>query len=136
METNDLMLGDLVYIKPGCQPIHGPGKISLLGKTMMQVQHLDNENLIIDEYVNLFEPIELTNDMLALNGFSKSENIDYFWLTGFPFNISRYSYRDPSVYEVSIGNGGIIKTIKYVHELQNLLRLFEYRDLADNFKIK
>lgn len=135
-EINDLMLGDLVYIKTGSQPIHRPGKVDLLCNTIMRVRLLDDENTVIDEYVNLFEPIELTNDMLVLNGFNKSENADYFWLAGFPFNISRYSYRDPSVYEVSIGTGGVIRTIKYVHELQNLLCLFEYRDLANNFKIK
>lgn len=135
METNNLMLGDLVYVKPGCQNMPGVGKVCHFTKTIMEVQPLDDEKRVIDAYIDLFEPIELTNDMLVLNGFGKSENIDWFWLAGFPFDISKCSYRDTSVYEVSVGNGGIVRTIKYVHELQNLLRVVGLEELANNFKL-
>ena len=136
METNNLMLGDLVYIKSGRRPVAGPGKVCQFCKTMIYARPLDDEEQVIDAYLTLFEPIELTNNMLLLNGFGKSENIDWFWLTGFPFDISKCSYRDPSVYEVSVGNGGIVRTIKYVHELQNLLRVVGLEELANNFKLK
>lgn len=135
MEATDLMLGDLVYIKSGRRPIQGPGRVGQFCKTMMWVRPLDDDKEVIDAYIDLFEPIELTNDMLVLNGFGKSEDTDWFWLEGFPFNLSRYIYRDPSVYEVSAGNGGIVKTIKYVHELQNLLRVVGLEELANNFKL-
>ena len=135
MEATNLMLGDLVYIKSGRRLVEGPGKVSQFCKTMMWVRPLDNEKEVIDAYIDLFEPIELTNDMLLLNGFGKSENTDWFWLAGFPFDVSRCSYRDPSVYEVSVGNGGIVRTIKYVHELQNLLRVVGFEELANNFKL-
>lgn len=136
MKVTDLMLGDLVWIKPGRIPIGRYGKVCQLCKTMIWANPLDDGEQAIDAYIDLFEPIELTNEMLLLNGFSKSSECDWFWMAGFPFDISKDKYNtNPDAYELRTSSG-VYGKIQHVHELQNLLRSFGMVELADNFKLK
>ena len=92
----------------------------------------DDLNYVTADTVVL--PLELTDEMLTLNGFNNNCNI--FTIAGFPFDISRNKYRDPSVYEVMCSGCGVVRTIKYVHELQNILRACGLDALANNFRIQ
>ena len=132
MNANELMLNDWIYHIDEKES----GQVYGLQEDFIGVDvELPKEERAvcwIDGKPEDFEGILLTNDMLVLNGFSRSENTNLFQMTGFPFRVSKW----PSVYDISVDKGGTIMAIKYVHEFQQLLRLCGFNEQADNFKIE
>ena len=112
----------------------------------MQVTEIDKYNCLLDFEGNEGEPfdgiygedgiapIELTDDILLLNGWRYSP-VDYDWTT---------HRTDKIVLEALTGTDGkqVLRvfddeiTLTYVHELQHVMRLYGLNDMADNFKIK
>lgn len=83
-------------------------------------------------------PVPITTEILEANGFLKKENhTDVFYVV---FINSSPVYVGPSIgdqWEVNIyQNGKIEMYIKYVHELQHILRLQGLEKFADEFKLK
>ena len=89
-------------------------------------------------------PIELTPDMLLANGFTREGNKWTFYKT-------LYEERGVlvSIENMDLGSEGMACLfalnacgkmcnfrVRYVHELQHILRLMGQAELADNFKIK
>lgn len=118
MEEKELMLGDLVYYD---HPIRIG---ALLSAGILYCEHYISYEAL--------SPIPLTEEMLMLNGFEK-----------YPWDNSavQFVFLDEEAL-MHYGDGIFcykentnIK-IKYVHELQHLLRLCGLSGLANNFKIE
>lgn len=86
----------------------------------------------------LFTPIPITAEILTANGFEKKENHS-------GCHYANYIEHSPVYAEQTIGdqweidiyqNGKIEMCVRYVHELQHILRLQGLTDFADQFKVK
>lgn len=85
-------------------------------------------------YENI-KPIPLTEKIIFLNGFRLDEEWDEYRIElnktyfSLEYDARKESYITISTYSKPI-------YIKYVHELQHLLRLCGWSDMADNFKLE
>ena len=127
MKVTELMIGDWVTGKKWRElpfqttRINDGGKF-IYGKTTAD---LTVGPVFFDE----LEPIPLTREILEMNGFT--ENYRYDDLS--------YIQSNGTVTGTHInGENGEMEEMyfKYVHEVQNALRLCNLNDLADNFKLK
>lgn len=148
MEAKEFMIGDIiqavvfttddddnevVYRVPArVEAVDANGMLGIDGKDSVLVEYLVENEMDYYETFDDIEPIILTEEMLMLNGFEK-----------YPWNNSavQFVFLDEEAL-IHYGSGIFcykentnIK-IKYVHELQHLLRLCGLNDLADNFKIE
>lgn len=76
------------------------------------------------------EPLYISEEVLALNGFEKKDEGIY---TGWGVTVDMINYSHPCV---SVGYVLQNYPFEYVHELQQILRLFVKVELANNFKIQ
>lgn len=136
MKENELMVGDFVRNKRT--------------RTVIWVTEIDSDRGIINNEstgycsetnipIDDIEPIPLTAEILKKNGFKHyitEEDSDSFDYTegnlGYVFNKTEYGYM--SCIDMT-GSFTITGLIKYVHELQHILRLCGLGERADNFKI-
>ncbi|MCQ2211931.1 MAG: hypothetical protein MJZ34_16745 [Paludibacteraceae bacterium] len=90
------------------------------------------------------EPIPLTEDILMANGFAIVQDGDSLTIWkqkddeygNEVYDITIYGSKGVTRYDTSIRcHGTIRKNIKFVHELQQALRVCGLNDLADNFKV-
>ena len=84
-----------------------------------------------------FAPIPLTREMLLANGFTKF--VDGYRRTFYKYVVDNNLMLDISDWEdegLKIAVGGKFRELKYVHELQHILRLIGLSEVANNFKIK
>ena len=138
MNCSDLQIGD--WVMYNSKPIQ---VTSLYGKPTEYGEFVSNEigwsyspNTWVDG--DFIEPIPLTDIILKKNGFELRDN--------------HYIHRiddKPHHYDFKLKVGGVFAsegytlecgiyrlTIRYVHELQHLLRLCGLNELADNFKVE
>lgn len=136
MEANELMLGDWVYL-------------SKTHKYSIQVVLLDEDECHLNFIGNEVEPFEgnfgengvqpipLTREMLLENGFTKFvdgyQNLSYNYMVDNNLVLHISDWEDEGLKAVI---GGKFRKLKYVHELQHILRLIGLSEMADNFKIK
>ncbi len=86
--------------------------------------HLDSH------HCDFFEPIPLTEEILKKNGFVSCSNNRYMNMSNGVDIIFRKNY-----IRVCVGSNKIDIRNKGVHSFQQILRLLDKRELADNFKI-
>lgn len=121
MKVNELMIGDWCRMRRCDIPdaIFYTSKVLCLQK---------------DGFLE-YEPIPLTEEILEKNGFQSSSDGK---------SIAYFSEEDEPLFTISIRQGGYWIPIswygkglilKYVHELQQALRLCGLTELADNFKV-
>lgn len=127
MKTKELMIGD--WILAHCTY---PAKITEIKANGSICTNLDGR--AIDE--TDFVPIQLTSEILELNGFS--EGIESFTIQAtadakFWIQICE-KFEDCLVLVLDVANVRLCLT--YVHQLQHALRLCGLSELADNFKIE
>lgn len=82
-------------------------------------------------------PIPLTIEMLLANGFTKF--VDGYRRTFYNYVVDNNLMLDISDWEdegLKVAVGGKFRELKYVHELQHILRLIGLGEVANNFKIK
>lgn len=108
-----------------------------------------NYHFNMDLYKQSIIPIELTGDILTANGFElyESELLTTWWKQKDTetqtelYNIEIDKYNDRDRFSVDIRNSSndeykaIITSVKYVHELQNVLRLMGFEKMADEFVV-
>lgn len=128
MRANELMVNDWV----------GAGYVSRVTGIDLKTDAIRIGGNIGYFKANEHEPIPITPEILEANGFLKKENhTDVFYVV---FINSSPVYVGPSIgdkWEVNIyQNGKIEMYIKYVHELQHILRLQGLEKFADEFKLK
>lgn len=136
MKTTELMIGDWVYFN--C--FDG-------SKIIVKITAINNNNGLVygvSEYgshwcnIDKVEPITLTLEILEKNGFELRDGFLYHRIDDKPHH-----------YDFKLRNGGVFSsegytlecgiyhlTIRYVHELQNALRLCGLDELADNIKLE
>lgn len=120
MEITDLMLGDWVKIIHH----HTPKPLSKVKKANLE----DFRDALLQVYPEItYEPIPLTEEILAKNSFLKVEMIEYP-----PHSVGiSFLYRNTSeglrIFVQNACVGGptctMIKTCKYVHELQHMIKM-------------
>lgn len=133
LKQSDLQLHDLLYYQAPWSKT----------KKVIRVGHLAVCN---DELPDWYKPIPLTRKRLEKNGFVFDE-VELEWLkdwdpkTKEAYDISKvlnrhgfYLIKRANIYWIT--DHILLKPIRYVHEFQQVLRLFGKEDLANNFKIK
>ena len=127
MKATDLQINDWVYLSEKTE-------------YPMQVTEIDKCNCLLD-FEGGIAPIPLTDEMLESNGFyvtwetdrGKNKKLNYKEYFHPKSNIS-FVCNEILGYGIDISDNTIY--IKYIHELQHLLRLCGFGDLADDLKIK
>ena len=109
MEVKELMINDWYYDRE-----------DLTAKTWSQFQYAE-------EYIDFIEPIPLTDEILELNNFTYHED-EFYWTYRYNEDVIIYGK-----YAVQVFDGEV--KIRYVHQLQQLLRLVGENYLANNFKV-
>lgn len=115
MEATELMINDLVQVD-------GVVRIATI-RTGAVYDYMNKEYSI-----GCIKPIPLTPEILEKNGFEyKTESYLHYH-----YSIDVFLNTDDGVFMVM---GGFLRWVRYVHELQNALRLCGLDELAGNFKI-
>lgn len=138
MKATDLMFGDWVLMRhthtkeKTAENVYGIGRDEILYRNEAGVQCVD---------MGLIEPKLLTEEILLKNNFTEytmrnpSANTGYLLQS---HNSAIYVNPDTLKFMFRWENNGesVCKRVRYVHELQHLLRLCGLYDLADNFMIE
>lgn len=93
--------------------------------------------LTSDYIIDLLEPVPLTPDILAHNGFELRDGFFHHMVDDKPHHYD-FKLKVGGVFTYdgyTLECGIYLLTIRYVHELQSALRLCKLNELADNFKV-
>ena len=112
MEARNLMIGDTISVKPSGMPI----KVAAVHRKKVAYHAVINKLAWVRE--SLLEPIPLTQEILEKNGFSNKGTLWYLEEDNFELE---HNNNDSFIWIV--GDVYIVASIKYVHELQQALRL-------------
>ena len=107
MKANELRIGNLV------KDSFGVIEISITGESYFEKTIYDFGKI---EFASIYEPIPLTEEWLLKFGFEKKKGYYdryYYSIDGMDIRI------DADMFETEVGEC-LYKTIKYVHQLQNL----------------
>lgn len=141
MEAKKLMIGDYVKYQ---EHIYIIEEISAQGWVhLIHPEAKIRVNMTSDYIIDLLEPIPLTPEILEKNGWIYNNEDEKFfpqtWINDKLMLrvIDDYNYRVVVIsdYDDEDTNDTPF-IITYIHELQHILKLCEYDDLADNFKLK
>ena len=140
MKCKELMVGDF------CRSGHGlPMQITNVGDDYAYATFEGNEGdpWEFDDKDEQPQPIEITKELLDANGWEidsyysvkNNHNMDYYVIEECRYNIMwdngtlSMFHNDNSYYY------DIVIPVKYVHQLQQVLRLAGMTELANNFKV-
>lgn len=144
MTVRNLQFGDWIADING-----SPMQITSVGKVFAYANFADNEELylrVFDDKIEPPYPIKITKEILEKNGCNFYEReLDYDFATRwFPEEKIYFEWRDNNKtlaiwFDYEHNNDGvysdIIVPVKYVHEMQQVLRLAGLTDVANNFKV-
>ena len=144
MKATELMIGDYVKYQGHIyiiEEISAKGWIHLAHpKAKIRI------NMTSDYIIDLLEPIPLTKEILEKNGFTQCVtapcgyyNAPVYDMFGILFHISEDTYEDTwhiGVFTDHNDNNFVLYNLCYVHELQHVLKLCGFNELADTFKVK
>ena len=147
MTAKELMIGDLVLIKPEMKPI----KVAAVHQKKIGY-HVRADKLNWVRF-GLLEPIPLTPELLVANGFDITETKNEFysttlckiqgpkgsWFEDLGQRITfLYDRHGDFIFPIASLNNNdhdnIMGSFKYVHQLQQAFRMLKLFDLADNIK--
>lgn len=139
MEISDLMIGDWVKYF-GSEDF---GKVTQLSTgyngDFIEMQH-NGSHASIESKDWCFDPIVLTPEILELNGFVGDRVKEYrFEEDGIKYAFYlKEAFNTDNVQDGWMTNicGVLPSVVKYVHELQHLLKHAGLNDLAKNFKVR
>lgn len=136
MKATDLMINDWVYL-------------SEKSRYAMQVTLIDGSNCTLDfegNEADFFDgiygdngiaPIPLTTELLELNGWRDEH--DSWYLHEWCDDIVLFGDDEDGflwyIFDTATTNKIYVTTAYYVHDLQHILRIRGYDNIADNFKI-
>jgi hypothetical protein len=147
ISINELTTGNLVYYKIPGKPKPVPIKITSI---LSKVQEKDAEYIEASDFdwipfkATNIKPIPLTRKRLEKNGFKfdEEETESFRRWKNYPteaytmsivFNgYNFFLFKNKKGYHIE--DHILLKPIKYVHELQNVLKLMGKTELANNFK--
>lgn len=135
MKATDLMIGDLVTYTGDDE---GPITASIEG--INEDSDFGIEILGTCERIEDIEPIPITAEILETNGWVFCDDCEYVspFDVGFKTGLRIFGfgeYYDEGRFAVNIGHEQLRNNLKYVHELQNLIRSLGMSEIANNFKI-
>ena len=138
MKATELMIGDLVRYHSKLIKV-----TSLYAKPTEYGEFVSNEigwsyspNTWVDG--DFIEPITLTPEILEKNGFELRNGFFYHRIDDKPHHYD-FKLKNGGVFAsegYTIGCGIYHLSIRYVHELQHVLRLCGLNEFADNFKVE
>lgn len=124
----DLGMGDWVQFNDLSKV---KSQINCISPHQRYVAHTDNATWVSDW--NELLPVELTDEILLLNGWKYKSETQTWEHPDIPFNLKSYGEVDKP-YQISIS--GFRVNLKYVHELQHVLKLVGMIDKAITFTVK
>ena len=141
MKCKELMVGDWVATEHGF-----PMQITNVGKDYAYATFEGNEGdpWEFDDKDDQPQPIEITEDILKKNkwkvqGYTLDPSEHYYvkdegrnhliWSYGILSILLNYEKEDDRIFS------DIVIPVKYIHQLQQVLRLAEMADIANNFKV-
>ena len=145
MKCRDFMVGDLIMNSHGF-----PMQITSVGDNYLYADFEGNEGDVweYDDKINVPNPIPITREFLEKNGFEWKESaydhdFDFalLWLKEKRTYIELRNFNKTIAiwFDYIMPNDGvyadIVFPVKYVHEMQQVLRLAGLDDFANNFKI-
>lgn len=137
MKGLKLQLGDYVFIK---SPSGDTALIKIAAIHQKKVGYHNTPNKLNWVRISLLEPIPLTAEILEKNGFkhcATEEDGDYFDNREGDLYYCLNRTADGYMSCIDVTHSFTISgLIKYVYELQHILRLCGLDELADNLKIK
>lgn len=125
MKCNELMVGDWIADEHGF-----PMQVVSVGNDYLYADFEGNEGDVVEFDDKDYKPyhIALTDEFFEKNNFDKKI---LHWSEGSII----YEKDGSNGYNIAIGMFGPCANVHYVHELQQLLRLGGYTELANNVKI-
>lgn len=142
MRLTDLMIGDIVHINNKELGYEHDAIVLSIEPSFVGVKYIDSSEDDLDQFaVRMIEPIVLDRATLIHNGLEESYDKDYdnnrYYLNCSSFcsshKILLLTSSKIDTYFFKTNNRYV--HIKYIHELQHLLRLIGEHELADNFKL-
>ena len=133
MKARDFMIGDWLQDNNGF-----PMYVTAVGKDYVYADFKGNKGDVWEYQDRDFrdgtaQPVELRQEMLIANGFTREHN-------NYNLTIQETTYlRIEDMWRLFALNAcGEIRRfrVRYVHELQHILRLMDLSELADNFKLE
>lgn len=132
MKANELMIGDWVVTKKGDGQVYIIQDNDVIFTSAI-------EGIEGAAYLEETDPINITDGFLIRNGFTEQPDVPegcVNWVYNNGGQIVYISRLPWDSFSIDANFHGRLSTqIKYVHELQHILRLIGLNDLADNFKI-
>lgn len=141
MKARDFMIGDWL------QDEHAfPMYVTAVGTDYVYADFEGNKGDVLEYQDRDFrdgtaQPVELTPDMLIANGFTR-ENNKYRLTIQASSTLLRIENMDlcfegmARLFALSVCGSIHNFRVRYVHELQHILRLMDLSELADNFKLE
>lgn len=129
MKPTELMLNDWVVVYKKSQPVKA--QVEVVSKYTITAL---GESRVCDNVI----PVTLTLEILELNGFELRDDFLYHRIDDKPHHYD-FKLKSGGVFSAegfTLNCGVYYLTIKYVHELQNALRLCGLNELADNLKVE
>ena len=137
MKATDLMIGDIVRLDDKTMKV-----AEIYGSTRIPLSYSCR---LIGEYgsytTGVVFPVPLTREILIKNGWNETKP-HWFYNEINGIYLAESTADDGWIWETicTSTDGQVcikpISTIKYVHELQHILRICKFTTEADNFKIK
>jgi hypothetical protein len=134
MKVTELMIGDYVKFK-GC--IYIIEEISTKGWVhLIHPEAKVRINMTSDYIMHLLEPVQLTPEILKVNGFEQSVDDEDKYC--FEDSSIIFKYNSKYLFSASINRskGMLYICANYIHELQHALKVCGLNELADNLKLK
>lgn len=143
MNVNELQIGDWYLASNQHSTLDGDYTLEFYPKRLTLEDLVFAKNNDWDEldWVEFTRPIPLTAEILEKNGWTLYDDREYIspFDVDFKTGLSLFGfgeYHDESGFGVNVGCVQLRNHLKYVHELQNLIRSLEKNEFANNFKIK
>lgn len=143
MNTKDLMIGNWVYFT---RKSKFPMQVVSIGDNYVYLDFEGNEGDVFEPTLEEVQPIEVTEEILQNSGFEKYEEFSpvgetrtkepYFILSaeGYDFFFKKTYKNNDTYWCLNVSDNYLLTRstfyIKYVHEIQNILRLITKKDLV------
>lgn len=122
------MIGD--WVSYNRKPCH------IIGIMPPKNVYIDNNFPLFAVLAERCDGIELTPEILNINGWTKRKYSSVFDKAGVCFSVGINSSKTELYVGETHGDDSAIFSFMHVHQLQHALRLIGLTELADNFKIE
>ena len=122
MDCKDLMVGDWFKVVDYNSPFRITAIYDDVVQTQADYQSEIDGNWYSEAEIKDLVPIELTEEILAKNGYKSTQGLDFYWLDD-KKHCCMKNYDGKRLFCYKQGVNDVWLLVKYVHQLQHLLRL-------------